>query len=101
MDDRKNLPEHETLTWCNCATTLEPKSKFTEKKLLYRQTCHLSLYPDFGIGVNKNSPNQAAALKFIAWLGTADFAQLLTNTLTGYFPLADHPVKINAPWARR
>ena len=35
MDDRKNLPEHEALTWCNCATTLEPKSKFTEKKLLY------------------------------------------------------------------
>ena len=47
--------------------------------------------------MNKNSPNQAAALKFIAWLGTADFAQLLTDTLTGYFSLADHKVKINDP----
>jgi len=49
------------------------------------------------IGVNKQSTNQAAALKFIAWLGTADVAQWLTDTLTGYFPLADHPVKINDP----
>lgn len=61
------------------------------------QACHVSVHPDFGIGVNKNSPHQAAAQKFIAWLGTADFAQLLTDTLTGYFPLADHPVKIKDP----
>lgn len=61
------------------------------------QTCHISVHPDFGIGVNRNSPNQAAALKFIAWLGSADFAQLLTDTLTGYFPLSDHPVKVHDP----
>lgn len=61
------------------------------------QACHISVHPDFGIGVNRNSPNQATALKFIAWLGTADFAQLLADTLTGYFPLADHPVKVNDP----
>lgn len=72
------------------------------------QACHISVHPDFAIGVNKNSPHQEAAHKFIAWLGTADFAQLLTDTLTGYFPLADHPVKINDPlgqdmmsWRRR
>lgn len=61
------------------------------------QACHISVHPDFGIGVNKNSPHQAAAQKFMAWLGTADFSQLLTDTLTGYFPLADHPVRINDP----
>ena len=36
MDDSKNLPEHEALTRRYCATTPEPKSEFTEKKLLYR-----------------------------------------------------------------
>ena len=61
------------------------------------QACHISVHPDFGIGVNRNSPHQAAALKFIAWLGTADFAQLLTDTLTEYFTLSDHPVRINDP----
>lgn len=61
------------------------------------QSCHISVHPDFGIGVNSNSPNQAAALKFIAWLGTADFAQLLSDTLTGYFPLASHPIRVNDP----
>lgn len=61
------------------------------------QPCHISVHPDFGIGVNKHSPHQAAAHQFIAWLGSAEFAQLLTDTLTGYFPLADHPVRINDP----
>jgi raffinose/stachyose/melibiose transport system substrate-binding protein len=59
------------------------------------QICHISVHPDFGIGVNRNSPNQAAAQKFMDWLATADFAQLLSDTLTGYFPLANHPIRIN------
>jgi hypothetical protein len=37
VDDRKNLPEHEALIRRYCATTSEPKSEFTEKKLLYRR----------------------------------------------------------------
>jgi hypothetical protein len=39
VDDRKNLPEHEALIRRYCATTSEPKSEFTEKKLLY-PTCY-------------------------------------------------------------
>jgi raffinose/stachyose/melibiose transport system substrate-binding protein len=61
------------------------------------QDCHISVHPDFGIGINRESPHQAAAVKFIDWLGTADFAQLLTDTLTGYFTLSDHPVKVTDP----
>ncbi len=61
------------------------------------QTCHISIHPDFGIGVNKNSPNPEAALKFIAWLGSAEFAQLLTDTLVGFFSLSNHPVKVRDP----
>jgi hypothetical protein len=40
VDDRKNLPEHETLIRRYCATTQEPKSKFTEKMLLYPMDPH-------------------------------------------------------------
>lgn len=61
------------------------------------QACHVSVHPDFGIGINSISPHQAAAAKFVAWLGTADFAQLLSDTLTGYFTLSDHPVQLNDP----
>lgn len=61
------------------------------------QACHISVHPDFGIGVNRDSPHQEAALKFIAWLGTADFAQLLTDTLTGYFTLSNHQVTVSDP----
>jgi hypothetical protein len=38
VDERKNLPEHETLIRRYCATTPKPKSKFTELMLLYRLT---------------------------------------------------------------
>ncbi len=36
MDERRNLPEHETLIWRYRATLPQPPSEFTEKKLLYR-----------------------------------------------------------------
>lgn len=61
------------------------------------QACHISVHPDFGIGVNRDSPHQEAAFKFLAWLGTADFAQLMTDTLTGYFTLSNHQVTVNDP----
>ncbi|MFZ3142039.1 hypothetical protein, partial [Polaromonas sp.] len=38
VDERKNLPEHETLIRRYCATTPKPKSKFTELMLLYQKT---------------------------------------------------------------
>ena len=47
--------------------------------------------------MNQDSPNQEAALKFVAWLGSAEFAQLLTDTLVGFFSLSNHPVKVRDP----
>jgi raffinose/stachyose/melibiose transport system substrate-binding protein len=61
------------------------------------QRCHLSVHPDFGIGINKNSKNPEAAKLFIDWLGSAEFAQLLTDTLSGFFSLSKHPVQVNDP----
>ncbi len=61
------------------------------------QRCHLSVHPDFGIGVNKTTRHPEAAKLFIEWLGSADFAQLLTDTLSGFYSLSSHPVTVNDP----
>jgi raffinose/stachyose/melibiose transport system substrate-binding protein len=61
------------------------------------QRCHLSVHPDFGIGVNKNTKHPEAAKLFMDWLGSAEFAQLLTDTLSGFFSLSTHTVQVNDP----
>lgn len=61
------------------------------------ERCQVSAHPDFGIGINADSPNKAAALQFLRWLGTAEFAQLLTDELIGFYPLSKHPVKVKDP----
>ena len=38
MDDRKNLPDHETLIRRVCATAQNQLAEFTEEKLLYLPT---------------------------------------------------------------
>jgi raffinose/stachyose/melibiose transport system substrate-binding protein len=61
------------------------------------QRCHLSVHPDFGIGINKNTKHPEAAKLLIEWLASAEFAQLLTNTLSGFFSLSNHNVEVNDP----
>ncbi len=56
------------------------------------QRCHISVHPDFGIGINRNTRHPNAAKLFIQWLGSAEFAQLLTDTLSGFYSLSKHPV---------
>lgn len=64
------------------------------------QRCQLSVHPDFGIGMNSETLHKEAALKFLRWLGTAEFAQLLTDHLSGFFPLSNHDVKVEDPVGR-
>lgn len=61
------------------------------------QRCQISVHPDFGIGMNANSQNKPAARTFLEWLGTAEFAQLLTDELSGFYSLSRHPVKVSDP----
>jgi raffinose/stachyose/melibiose transport system substrate-binding protein len=65
------------------------------------QRCQLSVHPDFGIGINKNTKYPEAAKLFIDWLGSAEFAQLLTDTLSGFFSLSNHTVQINDPLSQQ
>lgn len=61
------------------------------------QRCHLSVHPDFGIGINQNTKHPEAAKLLIEWLASAEFAQLMTNTLSGFFSLSNHNVEVNDP----
>ena len=63
-------------------------------------TCHISDHMDMAIGINAASPNGAAARLFLNWVTSAEFTSLYANALPGFFPLADHTVKLNDPLAR-
>ena len=65
-----------------------------------QQRCHISVHPDFGIGINKNTKHPEAARKLIDWLASAEFAQLMTDTLSGFYSLSKHPVNITDPLSR-
>ena len=62
-------------------------------------TCYISDQPDHAMGLNAASKHKEAAMVFLNWVGTADFATLYGNALPGFFPLIDKPVKIEDPLA--
>lgn len=59
--------------------------------------CYISDELDMGMGVNKNSKNQAAALTFLRWMSTSEFAKLHNDNLPGFFALAKHKVELTDP----
>lgn len=62
--------------------------------------CYVLNHLDKGIGINPASPRQDQAAVFLDWLSTPQFANVLANTLHGFFPLSNHPVQINNPLAQ-
>jgi len=65
-----------------------------------QDTCYISDHTDIGLGVNAASPNHEAALLFLEWMTTQEFAELYGNALPGFFPLADHAVTLDDPLAQ-
>jgi len=63
-------------------------------------TCYLSDHTDMGIGMNAASGNLEAAMTFLEWTTSADFAGLLTNAAPGFFSLANHELEVDNPLAR-
>jgi raffinose/stachyose/melibiose transport system substrate-binding protein len=61
--------------------------------------CYISDHTDMGIGINSNSANPEAAKAFLNWVASAEFADLFTNEVTGFFSLSTHPVAVNDPVA--
>ena len=63
--------------------------------------CHISDHMDLGLGVNRNSKNKEDAYKFMAWVGSQEFADLYTNRLTGFFTLSHHLIAVRDPVAKQ
>jgi raffinose/stachyose/melibiose transport system substrate-binding protein len=61
--------------------------------------CFISDQPDHALGLNAASKNKDAAMVFLKWVGSEEFAKLYGNALPGFFPLIDKPVQIDNPLA--
>ncbi|MDE3240944.1 MAG: carbohydrate ABC transporter substrate-binding protein [Paracoccaceae bacterium] len=62
-------------------------------------TCYISDQPDHAMGLNAASKHKQAAMTFLEWVGSTEFAQIYGNSLPGFFPLINKPVKIDDPLA--
>lgn len=62
-------------------------------------TCYIDNHVDMGLGINPASDNVEAARKALEWFAGAEFAQLFTNALPGFFALADHEISVDDPIA--
>jgi len=63
-------------------------------------TCYISDHVDIALGLNSASPNKEAALTFLEWMTTAEFAELYSNALPGFFTLSDHAIELDDPLAQ-
>ena len=63
-------------------------------------TCYISDHVDIAMGVNAASPNREAALTFLEWMTTQEFAQIYSNALPGFFTLSDHQITLDNPVAQ-
>lgn len=62
--------------------------------------CYISDHTDIALGINAASPNAEAAKTFLAWMGTAEFADIYANSLPGFFSLSNHKVTLSDPVAQ-
>ncbi|MEJ8562570.1 ABC transporter substrate-binding protein [Yoonia sp. GPGPB17] len=63
-------------------------------------TCYISDHTDIGIGMNAATDNPEAAMTFLNWVGSSEFATIFANALPGFFPLSDAPVTLEDPLAQ-
>ncbi|MBV6323578.1 ABC transporter substrate-binding protein [Duganella violaceipulchra] len=63
--------------------------------------CFISDHMDIGLGVNKKSRNKEDAYKFLAWVGSQEFADIYTNRVTGFFSLSNHLIAVRDPVAKQ
>ena len=62
--------------------------------------CVISDHTDIGIGMNAATENPEAVRTFLEWTASAEFAQLYTNALPGFFSLSNHTFDVENPLAQ-
>ncbi len=62
--------------------------------------CYITDHVDIGMGINAATKNKDEAMQFVKWVGSAEFAELYSNQLPGFFSLSTHPVKLDNPVAQ-
>ena len=65
-----------------------------------QDTLYISDHTDIALGMNPATKHPEAARTFLEWMTTAEFAELYSNALPGFFSLADVPVELSDPLAR-
>ncbi len=65
-----------------------------------QETCYISDHTDIAMGMNAASPNAEAARTFLEWMTSAEFAQLYSESLPGFFSLSNHEVTLEDPLAQ-
>jgi raffinose/stachyose/melibiose transport system substrate-binding protein len=55
------------------------------------QPPYLTFHLDVGMGLNAASQHKAEAKKFLEWMTTSEFAELLGNELPGFYPMHTTP----------
>ncbi|MEQ8965483.1 MAG: ABC transporter substrate-binding protein [Azospirillaceae bacterium] len=63
-------------------------------------TCYISDHTDIGLGMNAATDNPDAARTFLEWVASAEFAQLYTNALPGFFSLSTADFEVEDPLAQ-
>ena len=62
-------------------------------------TCYISDHTDIALGMNAKTTHSEEAKKFLEWMTTAEFAELYSNALPGFFTLANHKITLKDPIA--
>jgi raffinose/stachyose/melibiose transport system substrate-binding protein len=62
--------------------------------------CYISDHVDIALGMNAATDHPDEARTFLSWVAGAEFAEIYSNALPGFFALSDEPVSLEDPLAQ-
>ncbi len=65
-----------------------------------QDACYISDHSDMGLGMNAEARHPQAAMTFLRWAASSEFADIFSNALPGFFSLHSTPVTLTDPLAQ-